>query len=82
MRNPPVMLKARHTVSQYVVKQAYWLSDMGEIEIQSEDLLYVENGKTHHGVQCRNLANQDEILKRCKLIADTFREIEELNRTP
>lgn len=67
-------------ISTYIVKQAYWFSDKGEIEIKGDNLIYSELGKTHNGVQCTNQENDEEIRKRCSQIADLFREIEELNK--
>ena len=75
-------LQSHHTLEEYHVRQAYWFSGIGEVEITSNNLIYVENGKTHNGVQCRNIDNQEEIRKRCQQIAELFREIENLNKQP
>ncbi len=63
----------------YTIKKAYhWTNDL---EISSENLLYVEFGQTHSGCQCNNIENQKAISIRCNRIADLIREIEILNKT-
>jgi hypothetical protein len=53
----------------------------GEIEIQSEGLLYVEVQDTHSGCQTINLANNKLIHDKCKQISKLIKEIDKLNKT-
>lgn len=64
----------------YTIKKAYPFSATDEIEISSENLLYVELGTTHSGCQCINVGNQEEINQLCTQIADLIRKIETLNK--
>lgn len=65
----------------YTIRKAYHWAKSNEVEISSDGLIYAELGGTHHGVQCMNLKNEDEILKKCKQIADLIREVDKLNQT-
>ena len=50
-----------------------------ELEIQSENLIYTQLGLHHHGLQCENQDNHDEILKKCSEICKLILEIDKLN---
>jgi hypothetical protein len=64
----------------YTIKKAYHWTNDNEIEIKSENLIFIElcNGG---GCQSTSGVNNDEILKRCYKIADLIREIEVLNQS-
>lgn len=71
--------KKTEIMDTYTIKTAYhWVNDL-EIEIKSENLIYVESGTTHSGCQCKNMDNHDVIHDKCRKIADLIREIEKLN---
>lgn len=63
----------------YTIKKGYWWSTLDEIEIKSENLLYVELDNTHSGCQSNSLENNDEIHEKCKQISQLIKEIEKLN---
>ncbi|NQZ76813.1 MAG: hypothetical protein HRT61_12050 [Ekhidna sp.] len=65
----------------YTIRKAYHWTESNEVEISSDGLIYAELGDTHYGVQCMNQENEDEILKKCKQIADLIREVDKLNQT-
>jgi len=64
----------------YTIKKAYHWTNDKELEITSNNLLYIEAGESHHGVQCSNLDNYNKILEKCKQIVCLIREIDTLNK--
>jgi len=68
-------------MDNYKIQKAHhWVYGTKEIEITSENLIYIELGTTHSGCQCNNLKNAEIIRKKCGQIADLIREIENLNK--
>jgi len=64
----------------YKIQKAYhWIEGTKEIEISSENLIYIELATTLSACQCNNLENYELIRKKCRQIADLIREIENLN---
>jgi hypothetical protein len=51
-----------------------------ELEIESKNIIYSELGSIYRALQCEYQKNHNEILVRCKEIADLIREIDELNK--
>lgn len=54
-----------------------------EINIDGNDLNYAQLGEHHHGLQCNVRGDNPKheiIQKKCKEIANLFREIEQLNK--
>lgn len=64
----------------YTIKKAMHFSDLDEIEIKSENLIYAEIGLNHSGCQSNSLKNNDKIQNKCAQIANLIRDIEKLNK--
>ncbi len=66
------------------VKYIVWSFDKGnEINIDGNELVYVQLGDIHHGCQCNHIGdntNHELILRKLENIADLFKEIESLNK--
>jgi hypothetical protein len=85
--NVPFMFlyKKKVIMDTYSIKYPYlenrvMENDFIELEIVSQNLIYSEIGKTHFGLQCLNVDNDDVIREKCKQVADLIREIDKLNR--
>jgi hypothetical protein len=68
----------------YKIKKGYpgkHSEHYGEIEIESEGLLYVELQDTHSGCQSNNLENNELIHEKCREISKLIKEIDKLNKT-
>jgi len=69
-------------IDDYKIKSAYkdtGLTDCGEIEIISENLLYSEI-LSLSGLQCSNIKNADIIRSKCNQISNLIKEIDKLNK--
>jgi hypothetical protein len=69
-------------MNTYTIRKAYHWTVDGDIEIESENLLYAELGEHYYGVQCASLKNHEKILKKCFKISKLIKQIDKLNQTP
>lgn len=60
----------------YILSADPW----GQYELKSYNLIYAVCGDLH-GVQCRNIDNEDEIKNKCSQVVKLIEEIEQLNKS-
>jgi len=63
----------------YTIKKAYHWTDRQDIEINSENLLFIETNSLV-GCQIRNQNNETQILNKLKQISKLIKEVDELNK--